>query len=172
MKVMHSVSSPPTKYWGTFFVKRLCIGEQTFLGKFFVVCFTWGLMIWSCKGCRGARGGNYSCTIYFLVKIILVHSLNPPVTNGGREYGNFKTLNNGWRERGWNNLHVNGRVRHNGRGGGVDLELGGNPFQSNFGATKKYLTKLPNFDPIFQKCSASVFQKALLNFFVFLRFEL
>ena len=77
---------------------------------------------------------NYSCTIYFLVKILLVHCLNPPVTNGGREYGDFKTLNNGWRERGWKNLHINGRVRHN--GGGVDRELGGNPFQSNFGATK------------------------------------
>ena len=34
MKVMHSVSSLPTKYGGTFFVKKLCMRKQTFLGKF------------------------------------------------------------------------------------------------------------------------------------------
>ena len=34
MKVMHSVSSLPTKYGGTFSVKRLCMRKQTFLGKF------------------------------------------------------------------------------------------------------------------------------------------
>ena len=35
---------------------------------------------------------------------------------------------------GWKNLIINGWVRHN---GGVDLKMGvGNPFQSNFGATK------------------------------------
>ena len=45
-------------------------------------------------------------------------------------YGDFKILNNG----GWKNLIINGWVRHN---GGVDLKMGvGNPFQSNFGATK------------------------------------
>ena len=49
-------------------------------------------------------------------------------TNGG--YRDFKKLNNG----GWKNLIINGWVRHN---GGVDLKMGvGNPFQSNFGATK------------------------------------
>ena len=25
---------PPTKYRGTFFIKKLCIGEKTFLGEF------------------------------------------------------------------------------------------------------------------------------------------
>ena len=35
LKIKHSVSSHPTKYGGTFFIKKLCIGEQTFLGKFF-----------------------------------------------------------------------------------------------------------------------------------------
>ena len=34
MKVMHSVSSLPTKYGRTFFVKKLCMRKQTFLGKF------------------------------------------------------------------------------------------------------------------------------------------
>ena len=33
MKIKHSVSSPPYKVWGTFSV-QLCMGEQTFLGKF------------------------------------------------------------------------------------------------------------------------------------------
>ena len=33
MKVKHSVSSPP-KVWGTFFLKKIYIGEQTFLDKF------------------------------------------------------------------------------------------------------------------------------------------
>ena len=50
-KIKHCVSSPPTKYGGTFFIKKFCIGEQTFLGNFFFFgggCFTWGLMI-SCK---------------------------------------------------------------------------------------------------------------------------
>ena len=40
---------------------------------------------------------------------------------------------------GLKNLHMNGWVRHNeGRGEGVDLKIGvgGNPFISNFGATK------------------------------------
>ena len=45
MKIKHSVSSPLTKYGGTFFVKKLCMGEQTFLGKFMGGYFTWGLMV-------------------------------------------------------------------------------------------------------------------------------
>ena len=35
LKIKHSVSSPRTKYGGTFFRRKLCMGEQTFLGKFF-----------------------------------------------------------------------------------------------------------------------------------------
>ena len=35
---------------GTYFIKKLCTEEQTFLGKFFGGCFTWGLVIRSCKG--------------------------------------------------------------------------------------------------------------------------
>ena len=50
LKIKHSISSPLTKYGETFFIKRLCTGKQTFLGKFFRGCFTWGLMIRSCKG--------------------------------------------------------------------------------------------------------------------------
>ena len=50
LKIKHSVSSPPAKYWGTFFIKKLCMGEQTFLVNLFLGCFTWGLMIRSCKG--------------------------------------------------------------------------------------------------------------------------
>ena len=42
-------------------------------------------------------------------------------------------------------------------GGYSILGGGGNLFQSNFG-TKRYLTKLSTFDPVFQKCSISVFQ--------------
>ena len=57
LKIKKSVSSPPsppTKYWGTdggtVFIKKLCMGEQTFLGKYFGGCFAWGIMIRSCKG--------------------------------------------------------------------------------------------------------------------------
>ena len=50
MKIKHSVSSPPTRYGGTFLAKKFCMGEQTFLSKFMGGCFTWGLMIRSCKG--------------------------------------------------------------------------------------------------------------------------
>ena len=50
MKTKHSAFSPPTKYRETFFGKKLCMGEQTFLSKFMGGCFTWGLMIRSCKG--------------------------------------------------------------------------------------------------------------------------
>ena len=52
MNIKHSVSSPPVKYGGTFFVKKLCMGEQTFGGKFIRGCFTWGLMIRSYKGVK------------------------------------------------------------------------------------------------------------------------
>ena len=34
MEIKHSLSSRPTKYGGTFFVKKLCMVEQTVLGKF------------------------------------------------------------------------------------------------------------------------------------------
>ena len=34
MKIKHSVSSPPCKVWGNVFAKKLCMGEQVFLGKF------------------------------------------------------------------------------------------------------------------------------------------
>ena len=37
LKIKHNFFSPPnklTKYEGTFFIKKLCMGEQTFLGKF------------------------------------------------------------------------------------------------------------------------------------------
>ena len=30
LKIKHSVCSPPTKYGGTFFIVKLCMGEQTF----------------------------------------------------------------------------------------------------------------------------------------------
>ena len=50
LEMKHSVSYPPTKYGETFFIKKLYMEKQTFLGKFFGVCFTWGLMIRLCKG--------------------------------------------------------------------------------------------------------------------------
>ena len=55
MKIKHSVSSPPRKYGGTFFVKKLCMGEQSFSGKFIWGYFTWGqmIMIWSSGGVNG-----------------------------------------------------------------------------------------------------------------------
>ena len=34
LKTKHSVSSPPTKYGRTFFIEKLCIGEESFLGNF------------------------------------------------------------------------------------------------------------------------------------------
>ena len=56
LKVKHSVPLPPTKYGGTFFIKKLCMGEQTFLGKGLAGCFTWEPMIRSFKvevnGCK------------------------------------------------------------------------------------------------------------------------
>ena len=56
LKVKHSVPLPPTKYGGTFFIKKLCMGEQTFLGKGLGGCFTWEPMIRSFKvevnGCK------------------------------------------------------------------------------------------------------------------------
>ena len=30
MKIKHSLSSPPRKYGGTFFVKKLCMGNKAF----------------------------------------------------------------------------------------------------------------------------------------------
>ena len=45
LKIKHSVSSPPTKYSGTFIIKKLCMRDQNDLGKFLVGCFTSGLMI-------------------------------------------------------------------------------------------------------------------------------
>ena len=58
---------------------------------------------------------------------------------------------------GWKSLRIIGWVRHNGE---VDLKMrggyGGNPFQSNFVATKDFgATKLPPSDPMPQKYSAS-----------------
>ena len=50
LKIKHSLSSPPANYGGTFFIKKLCIGEQTFLGKLFGECFAWGLMINHARG--------------------------------------------------------------------------------------------------------------------------
>ena len=109
LKINHSFSSLPLGK--LFFAKKLCIGEQTFWGKFIGGCFTLGLMIrswqakkewdhfygesWSLKApCKDSNlaivGGlgwmkwlkmgqgkvyiscNYSCTISFLVKILLV----------------------------------------------------------------------------------------------------
>ena len=42
LKIKHSVSSPPYKVWETFFIKKLCMGEQTFLGKIFFEMFYMG----------------------------------------------------------------------------------------------------------------------------------
>ena len=41
MKIKHSLSSPPAKYGGTFFVKKIRMGEQTFLSKLVGRCFKW-----------------------------------------------------------------------------------------------------------------------------------
>ena len=48
-KIKYILSSPPTKYGRIFFVKKLCMGEQTFWGKFMGGCFTQWLIIRSCK---------------------------------------------------------------------------------------------------------------------------
>ena len=45
MKIKHSISSSATKYGGTLVVKKLCMREQTFLGKFIGGCLTSRLMI-------------------------------------------------------------------------------------------------------------------------------
>ena len=58
MKKKHSLSSPPTTHGGTFFVQKLCMEEQTFLGKLMGGCFIWWLMIRSCKG-----GGSEKITL-------------------------------------------------------------------------------------------------------------
>ena len=48
MKIKHSAPPPKKrKVWGYFFLKK---GEQTFLCKIIMGCFTCGLMIRSCKG--------------------------------------------------------------------------------------------------------------------------
>ena len=44
---------PHTKHREFFFGKKLCMGEQTFCGKFMGEYFTWGLSIRSCKGGGG-----------------------------------------------------------------------------------------------------------------------
>ena len=44
------MSPPPTpEICGSFFLKKLCMGKQTSLGKFMGRSFTWELMIRSCK---------------------------------------------------------------------------------------------------------------------------
>ena len=51
MKIKHSVSIiPSAKVWGGFFLKKLCMGEQTFSEKFMGGRFTWGLMTRLFKG--------------------------------------------------------------------------------------------------------------------------
>ena len=35
LKIKHDVSSPTYKVWGNFFIKKLSMEEQTFLGNFF-----------------------------------------------------------------------------------------------------------------------------------------
>ena len=51
LKIKESVSSSPYKVWGNIFHKNaLHGGEQTILGKFLGICFTWGRMTISCKG--------------------------------------------------------------------------------------------------------------------------
>ena len=52
LKIKHSVSFPPTKYGGTFFINflKLFMREQTLLDKFFGGCFTWELIIISYMG--------------------------------------------------------------------------------------------------------------------------
>ena len=54
MKIKHSVSCPPTKYRGTFLLKKLCMGEQKFWGKFMgaVLHGDW----WSDHARRGVNG--------------------------------------------------------------------------------------------------------------------
>ena len=49
-KIKYNVSSPHYKLWGNFFIKKICMGEQTSFGKFLGGCFTWGLLTRSCKG--------------------------------------------------------------------------------------------------------------------------
>ena len=34
LKIKYGVSSPPTKYGGTFFMKKVCMGEQILGGNF------------------------------------------------------------------------------------------------------------------------------------------
>ena len=56
--------------------------------------------------------------------MMALHSLNPPsppIYKWGGGYEVFKILNSG----GMKNFNINGWVRYNGRGGGVDLKVGG-----------------------------------------------
>ena len=48
---------PPTKDGGTFFIKMLLGGAIVFGANFFGGCFTWGLMMRSCKG--GVNGSEF-----------------------------------------------------------------------------------------------------------------
>ena len=51
---------PPTKYGGTFFIEKLCMGEQTFLDKFFGGMFYMGtndqIMQGGSQWLRGFKG--------------------------------------------------------------------------------------------------------------------
>ena len=58
LKIKHIVSSAPTKYGTTFYIKKLCMEEETFSGKHSGECLTWGLMMRSCKG--GVNGEEVS----------------------------------------------------------------------------------------------------------------
>ena len=60
---------------------------------------------------------------------IIVWTPLPLSSPHGDWYGGFRILNDGG---GLKNLHINGRVRHNGERR-VDLKMKDNPFQSNFG---------------------------------------
>ena len=69
LKIKHSVSSPPPTYRGTFLIKELCMGKQTFLGKFLGGCFTWGLMIRSCKVSFSSHWSWPGLLIYYFEKL-------------------------------------------------------------------------------------------------------
>ena len=102
MKIKHIVSCPLTKHWGTFFVKKLCMEEQTFLGKFMGECFTGG---------RGRvntpkRGLNLknTCTLFlwgwgFHVKPVFFFKKVLVVTSSLMSWGCFRFTygSNSWR---------------------------------------------------------------------------
>ena len=60
MNIKHSVFLSPTKYGGTFFAKNFAWGTKRLRANLWGGCFTWGLMIRSCKeavnGLRGFKG--------------------------------------------------------------------------------------------------------------------